>query len=159
MSNAKMMVQGNLALALDMPAQTVRHAGFSVVEGSAAKRPAATGTASRVKTVTAAAPACVPRPALHAVVMVAFAAAVMLSLVFATFAARSVAYADSVAAVSYQTIDVMDGDTIWDIAAAHPAKDLTTQETVKLIEEKNGLDSAVLHAGETLEVPVSSVSR
>jgi hypothetical protein len=52
------------------------------------------------------------------------------------------------------TVVVEPGDSLWSIAAAHyPGAD--TRERVDTIERLNGLDSPVIVAGETLQLPTS----
>lgn len=51
------------------------------------------------------------------------------------------------------TIKVSANDTLWEIAAAHPAPGLSTAETVEAIRELNGSGSDTIVAGQTLIVP------
>ena len=54
---------------------------------------------------------------------------------------------------SYASVTVDDRDTLWNIAADHPVDGLSTADTVAVIREVNGLDSAVIHPGQVLTVP------
>lgn len=52
------------------------------------------------------------------------------------------------------TLTVVQGDSLWAIASAHPIDGLTTQETVNYISEYNELEStSKLMPGMTLQVP------
>jgi len=47
---------------------------------------------------------------------------------------------------------VRHGDTLWSIADLHyPEK--ATEEAIQLIQEKNGLQGSVIHAGQTILLP------
>lgn len=61
-------------------------------------------------------------------------------------------------AVDTTRIRVREGDTLWSLAANHPAHGLDTARTADLIAELNGLDSSALAAGTTLKVPSATDS-
>jgi len=57
------------------------------------------------------------------------------------------------AAVSVAPVKVESGETLWQIARAHPVDGLSTAQTVEFIAEKNRLRGGTILAGETLLVP------
>ena len=50
------------------------------------------------------------------------------------------------------------GDTLWSMAEDHPIDGLTTQQCVRWVIDRNGLDDAVLTPGQVLELPLGSAS-
>ena len=96
--------------------------------------------------------------ALKASTIVAVAVAFTLFFVLATsvFSARHAAYADSVANVTYETVRVQPGDSLWSLAQEHPIDGLSTQETSDMIRSVNHLDRGSLDAGAVLKVPTRS---
>lgn len=148
--NATDMVQGNLALKLETPAAPV----FTVVKGGRSGFQTLPGKPSRSQRVaTASAPA-----ALKASTIVALAVAFTLFFVLATsvFSARHAAYADSVANVTYESVRVQSGDSLWSLAQEHPIEGLSTQETSDMIRSVNHLEHGSLDAGAHLKVPARS---
>ena len=125
--NATNMVQGNLALKLETPAEPT----FTVVQG---------GRSLKVSTI------------------VALAVAFTLFFVLATsiFSARHAAYAESVSNVTYETVRVQSGDSLWSLAQEHPIEGLSTQETSDMIRNVNHLEHGSLDAGAHLKVPARS---
>lgn len=145
--NATNLVQGNLALKLETPAEPT----FTVVKGGRSRfQPVAAMPNRAQHTVVAAAPF-----SLKASTIVAFAVAVTLFFVFATtvFTSRHAAYADSVSNVTYETVRVHTGDSLWSLAEEHPVEGLTTQETSDMIRSVNHLERGSLNAGAVLKVP------
>ena len=145
--NATNMVQGNLALKLETPAEPT----FTVVKGGRSRfQPVAAMPNRAQHTVVAAAPV-----ALKASTIVAFAVAFTLFFVLATtvFTARHDAYADSVSTVTYETVRVHTGDSLWSLAEEHQVEGLTTQETSDMIRSVNHLERGSLDAGAVLKVP------
>ena len=145
--NATNMVQGNLALKLETPAEPT----FTVVKGGRSRfQPVAAMPNRAQHAVVAAAPV-----ALKASTIVAFAVAFTLFFVLATtvFTARHAAYADSVSTVTYETVRVHTGDSLWSLAEEHPVEGLTTQETSDMIRSVNHLERGSLDAGAVLKVP------
>ena len=145
--NAADMVQGNLALKLETPAEPT----FTVVKGGRSRfQPVAAMPDCAQHTVVAAAPV-----ALKASTIVAFAVAFTLFFVLATtvFTARHAAYADSASNVTYETVRVHTGDSLWSLAEEHPVEGLTTQETSDMIRSANHLERGSLDAGAVLKVP------
>lgn len=146
--NATNLVQGNLALKLETPAERA----FTVVQGGRSRfQPVAAMPDRAQHTVVAAAPV-----ALKASTIVAFAVAFTLFFVLATtvFSARHAAYADSASNVTYETVRVHTGDSLWSLAEEHPVEGLTTQETSDMIRSANHLERGSLDAGAVLKVPV-----
>lgn len=148
--NATDMVQGNLALKLETPAAPV----FTVVKGGRSGFQTLPGKPSRSQRVTtASAPA-----ALKASTIAALAVALTLFFVLATsiFSARHAAYAESVSNVTYETVRVQSGDSLWSLAQEHPIEGLSTQETSEMIRSVNHLEHGSLDAGAHLKVPARS---
>lgn len=148
--NAMKMVQGNLALKLETPAAPA----FTVVKGG---RSAIQSVA--VKPVRSQRSSVVTAPvALKPSTIVAVAVALTLFFVVSTtvFSARHAAYADSLANVTYETIRVQSGDSLWSLAEDHPIDGLSTQETSDVIRSVNHLDRGSLDAGVDLKVPARS---
>ena len=84
--------------------------------------------------------------------------ALTLFLVLATsiFSARHAAYAESVSNVTYKTVRVQSGDSLWSLAQEHPIEGLSTQETSDMIRNVNHLEHGSLDAGAHLKVPARS---
>ena len=144
--NAADMVQGNLALKLEVPASPA----FTVVKGgrshfqTVATKPVRTQRAS-----VALAPVALKASTIVAV-------ALFFVLATSVFSARHAAYADSVANVTYETVRVQSGDSLWSLAQEHPIDGLSTQETSDMIRSVNHLDRGSLDAGAVLKVPARS---
>lgn len=148
--NATDMVQGNLALKLETPAAPA----FTVVKGGRSGFQTLPGRPVRSQCVaTTSAPV-----ALKASTIVALAVALTLFFVLATsiFSARHAAYAESVSNVTYETIRVQPGDSLWSLAEEYPIEGLSTQETSDMIRNVNHLEHGSLAAGAHLKVPARS---
>lgn len=148
--NATNMVQGNLALKLETPAAPA----FTVVKGGRSGFQTLPGKPVRSQCVaTTSAPV-----ALKASTIVALAVALTLFFVLATsiFSARHAAYAESVSNVTYETVRVQSGDSLWSLAQEHPIEGLSTQETSDMIRNVNHLEHGSLDAGAHLIVPARS---
>lgn len=148
--NATDMVQGNLALKLETPAAPA----FTVVKGGRSGFQTLPGKPVRSQCVaTTSAPV-----ALKASTIVALAVALTLFFVLATsiFSARHAAYAESVSNVTYETVRVQSGDSLWSLAQEHPIEGLSTQETSDMIRNVNHLEHGSLDAGAHLIVPARS---
>lgn len=148
--NATDMVQGNLALKLETPAAPA----FTVVKGGRSGFQTLPGKPVRSQCVaTTSAPV-----ALKASTIAALAVALTLFFVLATsiFSARHVAYAESVSNVTYETVRVQSGDSLWSLAQEHPIEGLSTQETSDMIRNVNHLEHGSLDAGVHLKVPARS---
>lgn len=148
--NATNMVQGNLALKLETPAAPA----FTVVKGGRPGfqplpvKPARNQQAAVAPT----------RVALKVSTIAAVAVALTLFFVLATsvFSARHAAYAESVSNVTYETICVQPGDSLWSLAEEYPIEGLSTQETSDMIRNVNHLEHGSLAAGAHLKVPARS---
>lgn len=148
--NATDMVQGNLALKLETPAAPA----FTVVKGGQSGFQTLPGKPVRNQCVaTTSAPV-----ALKASTIVVLAVALTLFFVLATsiFSARHAAYAESVSNVTYETVRVQSGDSLWSLAQEHPIEGLSTQETSDMIRNVNHLEHGSLDAGVHLKVPARS---
>ena len=148
--NATNMVQGNLALKLETPAEPI----FTVVQGGRSGfQPLTVKPTRNQKAVVAPG-----RVALKVPTIVAVAVALTLFFVLATsvFSARHAAYAESVSNVTYETICVQPGDSLWSLAQEHPIEGLSTQETSDMIRNVNHLEHGSLDAGAHLKVPARS---
>ena len=139
--NATNMVQGNLALKLETPAEPT----FTVVQGGRSGfQPLTVKPARNQQAVVAPARVALKVPTIVAV-----------AVVFATsvFSARHAAYAESVSNVTYETIRVRPGDSLWSLAEEYPIEGLSTQETSDMIRNVNHLEHGSLAAGAHLKVP------
>lgn len=148
--NATNMVQGNLALKLETPAAPA----FTVVKGGrSGYQPLPVKSARNQHAVAAPTPV-----ALKVSTIVAVAVALTLFFVLATsvFSARHAAYAESVSNVTYETIRVQPGDSLWSLAEEYPIEGLSTQETSDMIRSVNHLEHGSLAAGAHLKVPARS---
>ena len=148
--NATDMVQGNLALKLETPAAPA----FTVVKGGRSGLQTLPGKPVRSQCVaTTSAPV-----ALKASTIVALAVALTLFFVLATsiFSARHAAYAESVSNVTYETVRIQSGDSLWSLAQEHPIEGLSTHETSDMIRNVNHLEHGSLDAGAHLKVPARS---
>lgn len=148
--NATDMVQGNLALKLETPAAPA----FTVVKGGrSGYQPLPVKSARNQHAVAAPTPV-----ALKVSTIVAVAVALTLFFVLATsvFSARHAAYAESVSNVTYETIRVQPGDSLWSLAEEYPIEGLSTQETSDMIRNVNHLEHGSLATGAYLKVPARS---
>lgn len=148
--NATNMVQGNLALKLETPAAPA----FTVVKGGRSGYQPLPVKSARNQHAAAA-----PTPvALKVSTIVAVAVALTLFFVLATsvFSARHAAYAESVSNVTYETIRVQPGDSLWSLAEEYPIEGLSTQEISDMIRNVNHLEHGSLATGAYLKVPARS---
>ena len=139
--NATNMVQGNLALKLETPAEPT----FTVVQGGR----------SGFQPLTVK-PARNQQAVVPTIVAVAVALTLFVVLATSVFSARHVAYAESVSNVTYETIRVQPGDSLWSLAEEYPIEGLSTQETSDMIRNVNHLEHGSLAAGAHLKVPARS---
>lgn len=58
------------------------------------------------------------------------------------------------APAAYETVTVLPGDTLWDLAA-HRYPNADVRQKVGEIERANGISDPVVHPGQTLKVPSS----
>lgn len=148
--NVTNMVQGNLALKLEAPAVPA----FTVVKGG---RPGFQTLPCKLVRSQCVATTSAP-VALKVSTIVALAVAFTLFFVLATsiFGARHAAYAESASNVTYETVRVRSGDSLWSLAQEHPIEGLSTQETSDMIRNVNHLEHGSLDAGAHLKVPARS---
>lgn len=146
--NATNMVQGNLALKLETPAEPT----FTVVQGGRSGiQPLTVKPARNQQAVVAPA-----RVALKVPTIVAVALTLFFVLATSVFSARHAAYAESVSNITYETIRVQTGDSLWSLAEEYPIEGLSTQETSDMIRNVNHLEHGSLAAGAHLKVPARS---
>ncbi len=146
--NVTNMVQGNLALKLETPAEPT----FTVVQGGRSGiQPLTVQPARNQQAVVAPA-----RVALKVPTIVAVALTLFFVLATSVFSARHAAFAESVSNVTYETIRVQPGDSIWSLAEEYPIEGLSTQETSDMIRNVNHLEHGSLAAGAHLKVPARS---
>lgn len=74
----------------------------------------------------------------------------MLHFIDARAASR---FEDSLSAYPTTTITVHTGDSLWEIAEEHAPEGMDTATAIRWIEQTNGLDSALIMAGQVLIVP------
>lgn len=146
--NATNMVQGNLALKLETPTEPT----FTVVQGGRSSFQPLTVKPARNQQA-AVAPA---RVALKVPTIVAVALTLFFVLATSVFSARHAAYAESVSNVTYETVRVQPGDSLWSLAEEYPIEGLSTQETSDMIRNVNHLEHGSLAAGAHLKVPARS---
>lgn len=143
--NVTNMVQGNLALKLETPAEPT----FTVVQGGRSGfQPLTVKPARNQQAVVAPA-----RVALKVPTIVAVALTLFFVLATSVFSARHAAYAESVSNITYGTIRVQPGDSLWSLAEEYPIEGLSTQETSDMIRSVNHLEHGSLAAGAHLKVP------
>ncbi len=148
--NATNMVQGNLALKLETPAAPA----FTVVKGGrSGYQPLPVKSARNQHAVAAPTPVALK---VSTIVAVAVALALFFVLATSVFSARHAAYAESVSNVTYETIRVQPGDSLWSLAEEYPIEGLSTQETSDMIRNVNHLEHGSLAAGAYLKVPARS---
>ena len=80
----------------------------------------------------------------------------MFFVAVSVFTARNAAYADSIANVTYESVRVQAGDSLWSLAEEYPVEGLSTQETSDMIRSVNHLERGSLNAGAVLKVPARS---
>jgi hypothetical protein len=56
---------------------------------------------------------------------------------------------------NFITVEVLPGETLWDIASNNMSDDMDKRKAVYLIQKANDLDDADIHPGQILKVPVS----
>ena len=137
--NVTNMVQGNLALKLETPAEPT----FTVVQGGRSGfQPLTVKPARNQQAVVAPARVALKVPTIVVAMSV--------------FSARHAAYAESVSNITYETIRVQPGDSLWSLAEEYPIEGLSTQETSDMIRSVNHLEHGSLAAGAHLKVPARS---
>lgn len=148
--NATEFVQGNLALKLETPAAPA----FTVIKGGRSGFQTLPVKPVRSQCVaTSSAPVALKVPTI---VAVAVALTLFFVLAMSVFSTRHAAYAESVSNITYETIRVQPGDSLWSIAEEYPIEGLSTQETSDMIRSVNHLEHGSLAAGAHLKVPARS---
>ena len=148
--NATNMVQGNLALKLETSAAPA----FTVVKGGrSGYQPLPVKSARNQHAVAAPTPVALK---VSTIVAVAVALALFFVLATSVFSARHAAYAESVSNVTYETIRVQSGDSLWSLAEEYPIEGLSAQETSDMIRNVYHLEHGSLAAGAYLKVPARS---
>lgn len=151
--NKSIRVVGNLALA---PIEEHR---FTVIDGSASQKTIAPSRPQLFDPV--AYPNCAVRGgaqkgeglvlALVAVLMSACVAGIMfMSSSLSDSKLQSLQNAPS------KVVEVVSGDTLWQIAENNPIEGLSTHETVDAIKMANDLDTGLLVPGMELSVPTAA---
>ncbi|MDO5108073.1 MAG: LysM peptidoglycan-binding domain-containing protein [Coriobacteriaceae bacterium] len=87
-----------------------------------------------------------------AIIIAAVVAALGLVLSF-TDARAAARFEESLSAYPTTTVTVHTGDSLWEIAEDHAPEGMDTATAIRWIEQANGLDSALIMAGQVLIVP------
>ena len=72
--------------------------------------------------------------------------------------ARCASLRRSLDACETETVRVIAGDTLWEIAASHGAQGTSTYDVVEWIKRRNGLATSELKPGERILVPLVAAS-
>ena len=100
-----------------------------------------------------------PKPSLARTIVCSVILMLLLGLFlcagWVSSAGRAEARQASIDATRFETIEVKAGDSLWDIAEDHAIEGLTIQEISDVIRDRNQLDSALLHPGMEIEVPLA----
>lgn len=56
-------------------------------------------------------------------------------------------------AVSYTTVQVEEGQSLWGIVSAHAPAGTDVRDYLMLVQDVNGLDGSVIHPGQELALP------
>lgn len=54
----------------------------------------------------------------------------------------------------YTTVEVIAGQTLWDIASTYMSDDMDQREAVYMLQKENHLNSAAIKPGQKIKVPV-----
>ena len=163
MSNARILVSGNLALAsyatVDEAVRTVGkpRTDLTVCEGADTARmlaPERQLWAPDVFAARTAKPACA-LSIVRAIICGALLAALVGVIASSFVSMRVSGERAAVEAVRYTEVAVASGDSLWSLASEHPVEGFDTSRTVELIRHRNGLTSGTLRAGMSIEVPVA----
>jgi len=84
---------------------------------------------------------------------IAILALIALLLVVATLSTR----APRTQPPMVSQIKVERGDTLWNLATAHPVKGMTTAQVIDLVAEINHLDGGLIRPDETILVPTAAL--
>lgn len=162
MSNADVYVYGNLAMAPRGQECSVAVARPSrghivAVDGACARHAIARDRQLWAPDAFASQPPrrCSPLSLARALVLGSLLIVLAGVSVFTLLSARSSAELQAIESARYTEVSVSPGDSLWSLASEHPVTGLDTGRTVELIRERNDLSTGALHAGMTIEVPVS----
>lgn len=87
--------------------------------------------------------------------MIAFMALVIsILLVVLIFNSVSKVSADEYLVETYRTVEIMPGDTLWDLAEANKPAAMSTKEYIKYIRKINRMDDTILISGQYLVMPI-----
>lgn len=148
---------GNLALA----PQLSKENRFNVVDGGLTATPSVTSHHVSEFDLSAAMPArkAAPRSASAVALVLSVSAVLVLAAILCIgYASHAMTLQDARANAPRETVVVDAGDTLWSLAASHPIKGLSTDETVSIIEDWNNVDAGALQPGWELSVPDAVVS-
>ncbi len=149
---SQVRVVGNLALA------PIEEHAFSVIDGSAAQKMV---VPSRPQLFD---PVAYPnRTALDGIkrgdrLLFTLVAVLVSACVFGGMFAGAVSRdsrMDALMSAPSRVVEVVSGDTLWDIATDNPIEGITVNETVDVIKKANDLDSGLLVPGMELRVPIT----
>lgn len=96
------------------------------------------------------------RDVLVGLVVCMLVGAVIVSAIFMLHGRVADATTAAASSVTYEGVCVQQGDTLWELAEAHPVHGLTTQEVVELVASHNGISDAVIQPGQVLQVPMQA---
>ncbi len=94
-----------------------------------------------------------PRQSLAFVALGVIVALALCAVSVATDARVAQARERAISQLPEQELVVRDGDSLWSIASSLGIQDVTASDLVSWISERNGLDDALLSAGQRLVVP------
>lgn len=94
-----------------------------------------------------------PRQSLAFVALGVIVALVLCAVSVVADARVAQAREQSLSLLPEQELVVRDGDSLWSIASSLGIQDVTASDLVSWISERNGLDGALLSAGQRLVVP------
>lgn len=94
------------------------------------------------------------RATMISIAAVTAALLVFIAVIYSAVSMQHAVAMDSASAVSVERIQVQPGESLWQIAQAHPIKGVSTQETIDYIMSINNLPHENLQAGVMLDVPV-----
>lgn len=84
----------------------------------------------------------------------AFVLVMMLLTVTATNTVLGLNNAEGQTKDQYTVVEVLYGDTIWDIAREHLSDDMDLRDAVHMIMSINNITAEELQPGQTLKIPV-----
>lgn len=158
MTHISYVTDGNLALA----PRISKSDRFGVVEGGLSNTHRAPMPPRNPQAEDFAVSSAHNRPvtsiSIRALVASIAVVAALVAIVFCGFASHAMTLRSAISDAPREVVVVEDGDTLWSLAAAHPIKDLSTDEIASIIEEWNKVDAGLLQPGAELSVPAAVVS-